>query len=374
LKRIRVGVVGCGLIAQVMHLPHLRELADRFSVTALCDLSERALAFAGALFPEAARLGRWQDVVDADVDAVLVLTPGSHTPIAIAAADNGRHVFAEKPMCLSPAEGEAMLAAAERSGVTLMVGYMKRYDPAYEALATELDNGSVVAARITTLESPLEPYADHHPYIAADDVAPDVLVALREDDDRRMDDALPGVADPLLRRTYRSVLLDSMVHELNGVRGLLGEPDVLHAARIWPGGVTATLGFGSAEAVFLWVDLPGIARYEQDWSFYAPDRRATLRFPSPLLRSAPTELVLEGGEPGTAASWRTERTVSYAEAFKRELEAFHEAIVRGEPPRTGGEDALRDVLLSQAIVRSHLEGGPVEAPTALPDRAARSAG
>jgi len=374
LKRIRVGVVGCGLIAQVMHLPHLRELADRFSVTALCDLSERALAFAGALFPEAARLGRWQDVVDADVDAVLVLTPGSHTPIAIAAADNGRHVFAEKPMCLSPAEGEAMLAAAERSGVTLMVGYMKRYDPAYEALATELDNGSVVAARITTLESPLEPYADHHPYIAADDVAPDVLVALREDDDRRMDDALPGVADPLLRRTYRSVLLDSMVHELNGVRGLLGEPDVLHAARIWPGGVTATLGFGSAEAVFLWVDLPGIARYEQDWSFYAPDRRATLRFPSPLLRSAPTEHVLEGGEPGTAASWRTERTVSYAEAFKRELEAFHEAIVRGEPPRTGGEDALRDVLLSQAIVRSHLEGGPVEAPTALPDRAARSAG
>jgi predicted dehydrogenase len=374
LKRIRVGVVGCGLIAQVMHLPHLRELADRFSVTALCDLSERALAFAGALFPEAARLGRWQDVVDADVDAVLVLTPGSHTPIAIAAADNGRHVFAEKPMCLSPAEGEAMLAAAERSGVTLMVGYMKRYDPAYEALATELDNGSVVAARITTLESPLEPYADHHPYIAADDVAPDVLAALREDDDRRMDDALPGVADPLLRRTYRSVLLDSMVHELNGVRGLLGEPDVLHAAWIWPGGVTATLGFGSAEAVFLWVDLPGIARYEQDWSFYAPDRRATLRFPSPLLRSAPTELVLEGGEPGTAASWRTERTVSYAEAFKRELEAFHEAIVRGEPPRTGGEDALRDVLLSQAIVRSHLEGGPVEAPTALPDRAARSAG
>lgn len=374
MKRIRVGVVGCGLIAQVMHLPHLRELADRFSVTALCDLSERALAFAGAMFPEAARLGRWQDVVDADVDAVLVLTPGSHTPIAIAAADNGRHVFAEKPMCLSPAEGEAMLAAAERSGVTLMVGYMKRYDPAYEALATELDNGRVVAARITTLESPLEPYADHHPYIAADDVAPDVLAALREDDDRRMDDALPGVADPLLRRTYRSVLLDSMVHELNGVRALLGEPDVLHAARIWPGGVTATLGFGSAEAVFLWVDLPGIARYEQDWSFYAPDRRATLRFPSPLLRSAPTELVLEGGEPGTAASWRTERTVSYAEAFKRELEAFHEAIVRGEPPRTGGEDALRDVLLSQAIVRSHLEGGPVEAPTALPDRAARSAG
>jgi predicted dehydrogenase len=373
LKRTRVGVVGCGLIAQVMHLPHLRELADRFAVTALCDLSEQALAFAGATFPEAARLSRWEDVIDANVDAVLVLTPGSHAPIAIAAAESGRHVFVEKPMCLSPAEGEAMLAAAEGSGVTLMVGYMKRYDPAYEALAAELDNGRIVAARITTLESPIEPYADHHPYIAVDDVAPEVLVALREDDDRRVGDALPGVADPLLRRTYRAVLLDSMVHELNGVRGLLGEPDVLHAARIWPGGVTATLGFGSTEAVFLWVDLPGIARYEQDWSFYGPERRASLHFPSPLLRSAPTELVLEGGEPGTTESWRTERTVSYAEAFKRELEAFHQAIVDGEPPPTSGEDALRDVVLSQAIVRSHLEGGPIEAPTALADRAVRSA-
>src|SRR5262245_63028576 len=69
VKRIRVGVVGCGLIAQVMHLPHLRELADRFSVTALCDLSEQALAFAGAMFPDAERLTRWEDVVDADIDA-----------------------------------------------------------------------------------------------------------------------------------------------------------------------------------------------------------------------------------------------------------------------------------------------------------------
>jgi predicted dehydrogenase len=368
VKRIRVGVVGCGLIAQVMHLPHLRELGDRFAVTALCDLSAEALAFAGAQFPDAARVTAWEEIVAADdVDAVLVLTPGSHAPIAIAAAEAGRHVFAEKPMCLSIAEGEAMLAAADRAGVTLMVGYMKRFDPAYEALAARLDATGVVAARITTLESPIEPYAEHHPHrLGAADVAPDLLAALQADDERRVEAALPAVDDPLLRRAYRAVLLDSMVHELNGVRGLLGEPDVVRSARIWPGGVTAALGFGAAEVVFLWVDLPGIARYEQDWSFYAPDLRATLRFPSPLLRNAPTALVLEGGDPGTTASWRTEHTVSYAEAFKRELEAFHAASIGGDPPRTSGEDALRDVLLSQAIVRSHVEGAPVEAPTALP--------
>ena len=51
--------------------------------------------------------------------------------------------------------------------------------------------------------------------------------------------------------------------------------------------------------------------------------------------------------------------------FKRELEAFHDAVVSGVPPRTGGVDALRDVALSQAIVTSHVEGVAVQAPTAL---------
>src|ERR671928_230809 len=77
---------------------------------------------------------RWADVVDDDLDAILVLTPGSHAPVAVAAAEAGLHVFAEKPMCFGVAEGEEMVRAAERSGVVLMVGYMKRFDPSYEAL------------------------------------------------------------------------------------------------------------------------------------------------------------------------------------------------------------------------------------------------
>ena len=54
MRRLRTGVLGCGLIAQVMHLPYLRELAERFEVTALCDLSPNARAAAGSLFPDTA--------------------------------------------------------------------------------------------------------------------------------------------------------------------------------------------------------------------------------------------------------------------------------------------------------------------------------
>jgi predicted dehydrogenase len=270
--------------------------------------------------------------------------------VAVAAAEAGLHVFVEKPMCFSVAEGEEMIAAASRHGVVLMVGYMKRYDPSYEALQQALDG--VTFARITTLESPIEPYALHHPLSERTPLEPDILARLAADDERRLRAGL-GVDDPLLLRTYKSVLLDSMVHELNGVRGLLGEPDALHSARIFDGGVTVDASFGGVETVFAWIDLPGIARYAQDWSFYGPDRRATLEFPSPLLRSHPTRLVYEEGEPGGVTSRRSEHVVSYEEAFKRELLEFHAAIAEGRAPRTPGEDGLRDVALCRDIVLAH---------------------
>jgi predicted dehydrogenase len=355
VKRLRTGVVGCGLVAQVMHLPFLRELSDRYEVRALCDISPRALAHAGAAFPDARRHARAEDLLAEELDAVFVLTPGSHAPVAIAAAETDRHVFVEKPMCIDPDEGRRMIDAAAASNVVLMVGYMKRYDPAYEQLHATLDREALTYARITTLESPLEPYVAHLPLgHGAPDVDAELLASLAAADGLLVEEALPG-ADELTQRVYRAILLDSMIHELNGVRGLLGEPTALHFARFSPDGrsVTTALSFGGVECAAVWIDLPGIARYQQDWAFYGPDERASLRFPSPFLRNEPTQLVVEGGELGTAHAWETVQTVSYDEAFKRELVEFHAAVSEGRPARTDGTDGLRDVVLCQSIARAH---------------------
>lgn len=357
MQRLSVGVIGCGLVAQVMHLSYLRELCDRYEVAALCDISPAALAHAAREFPEARCHTEWEDVLAEGIDAVLVLTPGSHAPAAIAAAERGLHVFVEKPMCIHPDEGRRMIDAAAAADVVLMVGYMKRYDPAYEELARILDRDTLRYARITTLESPLEPYVAHYPLTrVATDVDPALLAELAADDEQLVAAAL-GDEDELSRRAYRTVLLDSMVHELNAVRGLLGEPTELHFARVAPGAssVTVSLAFGAVECTAIWIDLPGIARYEQDLAFYGADARATMRLPSPFLRSEPTQLILEGGDPGTPSAWRTVRTVSYEEAFKRELVEFHAAATERRVPRTDGEDGLRDVLLCQAIARAHAQ-------------------
>src|SRR5437763_12944584 len=129
--RLRVGVIGCGLIAQVMHLPYLRELSDRFMLTAVCDISDDVQATCAQEYGVPEQYSSWQELIARPLDAVLVLTSGSHAPIAIAPARAGLHALVEKPMCFSVAEGQEMIAAAEAAGTVLMVGYNKRYDPAY---------------------------------------------------------------------------------------------------------------------------------------------------------------------------------------------------------------------------------------------------
>src|SRR5215469_1613312 len=134
---LRVGVIGTGLIARLMHLHYLAALPELFSVVAVCDVVPDNAKYCAERYGIGRAHTDWQDLIGEPLDAVFVLTSGSHAPMAIAAAKAGMHVFVEKPMCFSVAEGKAMVAAADAAGVTLMVGYPKRYDLAYEAFAAE---------------------------------------------------------------------------------------------------------------------------------------------------------------------------------------------------------------------------------------------
>ena len=363
-QRLRVGVVGCGVIAQVMHLPHLTQLSDRYELAAVCDISPDVADACKRRFGAERAVNRWEDVVDMGLDVVLVLTSGSHAPIAIAAAQAGSHVFVEKPMCLSPAEGRAMIDAAEQAGVRLMVGTMKRYDPAYERLLELLPEvGELRLVRVTTLESPFEPYVAHQPLVSASDVPASLLDALREDDARRLRDALPE-ADEETRFCYRWMLLDNLVHEFNALRGALGEPDEVSFADLSRTVVSVNLTFGGVQCHLSWVDLlSGIARYRQEFMFLAPDERLTLTLPSPYLPNMPSALTVEGGTPGSAHSWSRQEVVSYEEAFKRELVELHAAITEDRTPRTDGHDGLHDVILCRSIVTAHLDRVPVRHPS-----------
>src|SRR5438093_5249724 len=129
---LRVAGVGCGGIAQMMHLPTLAERPDLFAVTAVADVNRATLDAVARRYGVAAASTDYREVVGRpDVDAVLLLASGSHKAAALAALEAGKHLFVEKPLGFGVAETEAIAAVARRSRGRLMVGYHKRFDPAY---------------------------------------------------------------------------------------------------------------------------------------------------------------------------------------------------------------------------------------------------
>jgi predicted dehydrogenase len=205
---------------------------------------------------------------------------------------------------------------------------------------------------VTTLESPLEPYVEHYPILRGSRPPDTLLDELRLAEDKEIDLALPD-ADEATRWCYRWILLDNLVHELNVLRGVLGEPTEIRSADLSRRCASICLRFGEVDCHLSWVDLPGIARYKQEFAFYAPNERLTLELPSPFLRSMPSKLIVEGGAAGTSDSFTQEGVVSFEEAFKRELVEFAECIATGRSPRTPGSDGLADLRLCEAIARAH---------------------
>jgi predicted dehydrogenase len=362
-QRLKVGVVGAGIIAQVMHLNYLRELADRYEIAALCDIAPENARTNAASYGIPKVFTDWREMLREPIDVVLILTSGSHAPIAIEAAKAGKHVLVEKPMCFSVAEGKQMREAAADSGVVLMVAYPKRYDPAFERFREEVAGiTDPRLLRVTTFESPFLPYVSHYPLAPVAPVPPEAIQRWQAETNASITLAI-GDADEFLRKTYHLVLLDTLVHELNTVRAVLGEPDRLDYVDLQPSSLTAMLRFGNLPVAIHWLDLPGITNYKMEFACYGPDKRVTLSFPSPFLRSAPTLLEIEGGDIGTARSWRREEVTSYESAFKRELMAFHDCVVAGKKPVTDADDALHDLALCQSIIRSFQTGLPVDEPS-----------
>ncbi|MCS7459318.1 Gfo/Idh/MocA family oxidoreductase [Paenibacillus doosanensis] len=143
MSKIRVAVVGCGSISKHRHIP---EYAGNPNVelVAFCDvIMERAEHYAGQYGAKA--YTDYNEMLKAEKpDAVSVCTPNVlHAPVAIAAVNAGAHVLVEKPMATTEAEGLAMIEAARKNGVYLMVGHNQRLMPPHVKAKQLLESGKM---------------------------------------------------------------------------------------------------------------------------------------------------------------------------------------------------------------------------------------
>jgi predicted dehydrogenase len=127
MNKLRIGIIGVGGIATGRHIPAFQQLQDTCTITAVSDVhAERAKEVADTYgIPHV--FDNYQDLF-AEVDAVCICTPNKfHAEITIAAMEAGVHVLCEKPMALSSAECEAMIAASEKANKVLAIAYHYRF-------------------------------------------------------------------------------------------------------------------------------------------------------------------------------------------------------------------------------------------------------
>lgn len=153
-KLVQVGIIGCGEVAQIVHIPNLNNLSDFFRITYLCDVSQESLEHCKKKvnhFSSPKTTRSPEELCSSnDVDVVLVLSSTQfHAQHAVLALKNDKITFVEKPMAINERDVKLVLGAKRASKGTVMVGYMRRYATAFVDAIREI--GSMDQIRYATV-------------------------------------------------------------------------------------------------------------------------------------------------------------------------------------------------------------------------------
>ena len=359
MERLKIGIIGCGAIGQIQYLPLLRDLRDHYEIAGISDLSTELMAKLGHDYgiPGELQFTDFNDLIASDVDCVVVCnTTSYHAAPAIAAARAGKHVLIEKPMCTTVAEAETIAAAGESVGVVMMVGYMKRHDPAYRYardLVGRMDDIRFVQINHLHPDNSLhlKRFFLHKPT----DLDQSVRDQMATDEARLTAEALGmrnGFVPPDAAKAFFWTL-NSMIHDIGNLSGMFGPPQRIVSAEIWENGncITTTLEYGGGfRAVVSWIDLPDLQIFEETFEVYGSRQRVILSFPTGFSIGLPTNLTLHGMD-SDETPWSKHLTWQ-ENPFRLELLRFHECITQGVAPLTPARAAVDDICLAGEIIKT----------------------
>ncbi len=145
MRTVRIGIIGCGGIANGKHMPSLKNIAG-VEMVAFCDIilerAEKAARDFGT--PDAKVYEDYRELLkDDSIEVVHVCTPNrSHSFITVDALESGKHVMCEKPMAINSEEAKKMLDAAKRTGKKLTIGYQSRFRDNSQYMKNEAEQGT----------------------------------------------------------------------------------------------------------------------------------------------------------------------------------------------------------------------------------------
>lgn len=354
MERVKIGVIGCGAIAQVHHMPSLAELQERFEVAVVCDISAKTAEYVANRYHVPKFVTDYRELLASDVDAVLHCAGGVKVEAAVATFEAGKHLFIEKPLCSSLQETDAIIAAQKRSGRVGQIGYMKVYDPAYEYAKREVDEmDNIQFVQVNHLHPDNSLHVGQFHVERFDDAPQEIIEAQRAVAKAARLEAI-GEVPPHVERAF-GLLSGSMIHDFYGMRVMLGLPNRVVSTEIWRDGraITVTLEYpNGSRGVASWVDLSNLWDFRETLEVYGDDKRVLISYPTGFSRGILSTVVVQGvDERGT--TYRKEPAIDWETAFKRELRHFHDCIVNGTPCRTSVESARDDIALIIDIIKRY---------------------
>lgn len=352
-RKIRIGLIGAGMIAQVMHLPHLFELPELFDVAALCDLSNGTARAVAEKFGIKHRFTDYREMLErADLDAVMVLTQ-DHAAPATDALRAAKHVFIEKPMCNNLDEADELLEAQAQHGCVAMLGHHKRYDPGYlfgRNRIRKMDSPNLI--RLHDVTGPNELFLDHYDIVRVDDIDPAAKNRMQHRLRQSLQGAIGAQPEPVMRAYGR--MLGLSIHDIYVLDGVFGLPERVVSTEIWDGGAAyaSILAYpNNLRCVLDTAPVRGMRLFDESMTVYAPDKVVSIQFPSPFLKNAAT--IVEEWEMDGDRYRESRTTASYEEAFKLELVHFHECIVRGKTPVTPAAEGRAQIALLIDMIKAY---------------------
>jgi predicted dehydrogenase len=346
-----------GEVAQTVHIPALNMLADKFSVTGVCDVSRQLLDTFGKLPGVKICSGDYRQIIESpDVDVVFVLNSNEyHTEAAAAALKAGKDVFVEKPLGLSIPDVEKLQEIQKESGKLVFVGYMRRFAPAFLALKNDLPSlGKPLYVKLRDIIGPNKYFVHQgHVVLYPDDIPEKNKTERKEKGSAFINEAVGDVSDEL-RAAYQ-LLCGLGVHDLSLVRELFGLPGSIQSAEIWQKGrfIRATLNYGDFKVGYeTGTDKHG--RFDALVEVIGEDGIGTVYYDTPYLRNLPIRYerkITRGDE------YRVEEIrPTYVDPYTVELQQLYEHIKNRTEPKTNIEDSIGDLKLFKAIINAAKTG------------------
>jgi predicted dehydrogenase len=321
---LRIAVVGLGRMGTI-HAAGICSVPG-VELAAVVDANRRVAQAAGERFGVAWSTAYETLAVDSGIDAVIVAAPTAvHARIVGAAATPGKHVLCEKPIAGGLEEALDVLDVVARAGVKLQVGFHRRFDPDWEAMAQRVADGEI---------------GDPILYRAS------------------LRDRCAPSAEYL--RASGGIFRDMAVHQLDAARWLIGEVEEVAAqgangAELAGGELdTALVSLRFAGGALGVLDTSRAAGYGYEDSAEVVGTLGTLR----LDCNRATHLA-RMDKTGSLTGWVQDWATEHREAYRREIEAFAAAIRDDIEPRANGADAVAAARLADACVTAHREGRAV---------------